>query len=98
MRTGSTVTSRHQFTIRSSGAPQSRHAQIGFCMAFSGMKMNNGARPGTGDAPLGYRFFFVDSLKMTSAAAWMTAMRILPTHLLGMRDTTLLRSGGPAEG
>jgi hypothetical protein len=58
---------------------------------------DNGARPGTGDAPLGYRFFFVDSLKMTSAAATMTAMMIFPTHLLGMSGTTLLRSGGPAE-
>lgn len=58
--------------------------------------MNNGARPSTSDAPLGYRFFFVDSLKMISAAAWMTAMMIFPTHRLGMRDTMLLRFGGPA--
>ena len=58
---------------------------------------DNGARPDAGGAPLGYRFFFVASLRMTSAAAWMTAMMIFPTQLLGMSGTTLLRSGGPAE-
>ena len=54
--------------------------------------------PARAARPLGYRFFFVVSLRMTSAAATRMAMTSFPTHLLGMSGTTLLRSGGPAEG
>lgn len=59
---------------------------------------NYGARPGTGDLPLDYRVFLVDSPTMTWAIAVITALRTFSTHFFAMSGTKPLRSGGPAEG
>ncbi len=59
--------------------------------------MEMGRAPARATRPLGYRFFFVVSLTITSAAALSTARAIFPIHFFAMNRTTLLRSGRPAE-